>query len=56
MKTKSLLLALFSAGLTLAAIQEEEDPAVTKVTYNNAAKSIFVTNCAPPCRRWRESK
>jgi len=48
MKTKSLLLALFSAGLILASCsKEEEDPPVTKVTYNNAAKSILVTNCAP---------
>jgi mono/diheme cytochrome c family protein len=48
MKTKSLLLALFTAGLILASCsKDEEEPAVTKVTYNNAAKSVFVSNCAP---------
>ena len=48
MKTKSLLLALFSAGLILASCSKDEDePAVTKVTYNNSVKSVLVTNCAP---------
>ena len=47
MKTKLLLLAFFSVSLILASCSKDEEPAVTKVTYNNAAKSVFVTNCTP---------
>ena len=44
MKTKSLLLALFSAGLILASCSKDDnEPATSKVTYNDAAKSVFVT-------------
>jgi mono/diheme cytochrome c family protein len=48
MKTKLFLLAVFSVSLILTSCSKDEDePAVTKVTYNNAAKSVLVTNCAP---------
>jgi mono/diheme cytochrome c family protein len=48
MKTKSLLLALFSAGLILTGCSKDDnEPATSKVTYNGSAKSVFVNNCAP---------
>ena len=48
MKTKSLLLALLSAGLMLAGCSKDDnEPPPSKVTYNGAAKSVFVNNCAP---------
>jgi mono/diheme cytochrome c family protein len=48
MKTKSLLLALFSAGLILTGCSKDDnEPAPSKVTYNGAVKSVFVNNCAP---------
>ena len=48
MKTKSVLLALFSAGLIMAGCSKDDNaPSPSKVTYNGAAKSVFVNNCAP---------
>ena len=47
MKTKLSLLAFFSVSLILASCSKDEEPAVTKVTYNKDAKTVFVSNCAP---------
>ena len=47
MKMKILLPVLSSVCLIMAGCSKEDEPEVTKVTYNNAVKSVLVTNCAP---------
>ena len=47
MKTKLSFLALFSVILILTSCSKDEQPVVSKVTYNKDAKAVFVSNCSP---------
>jgi hypothetical protein len=47
MKTKLFFLAFFSVSFILSNCSKDEQPVVSKVTYNKDAKAVFVSNCTP---------